>query len=269
MTAANSGYQNIPHQSAGPASRNWWDENASEYLTEHGDFLGAADFCWCPEGLREEDARLLGNVTDKAILEIGAGAAQCSHWLLHQGGDVVATDISMGMLQPDELQRCTPDGAERCNVNRIQADARKLPFDDASFDIVFTSYGALPFVPDAKAIHQEAARVLRRGGTWVFSVTHPIRWAFPDDPGERGLTVSQSYFDRTPYAEKDQNGTVTYAEFHRTIGDHIRELATSGFRLLDLVEPEWPDGHNRTWGGWSSTRGRLIPGTAIFVAELL
>ena len=35
----------------------------------------------------------------------------------------------------------------------------------------------------ADAALAEAARVLRPGGRWVFSVTHPIRWAFPDDPG--------------------------------------------------------------------------------------
>src|SRR5690349_23010429 len=33
---------------------------------------------------------------------------------------------------------------------------------------------------------REVARVLRPGGRWVFSVTHPVRWSFPDDPTEAG-----------------------------------------------------------------------------------
>ena len=37
--------------------------------------------------------------------------------------------------------------------------------------------------------------------------------------------------------------------------------------LLDLVEPEWPEGHEGIWGQWSPLRGRLFPGTAIFVTE--
>ena len=109
--------------------------------------------------------------------------------------------------------------------------------------------------------------MLTPGGRWVFSVSHPIRWCFPDDPGEAGLTVRDSYFDRRAYVEQDNRGIATYAEHHRTMGDRVREIVAAGFRLVDLVEPEWPDGHDRVWGGWSPLRGRLIPGTAIFVCD--
>jgi hypothetical protein len=34
---------------------------------------------------------------------------------------------------------------------------------------------------------------------------------------------------------------------------------------VDLVEPEWPVWNQQEWGGWSPLRGRLLPGTAIFV----
>lgn len=261
-----AGYQDVPDEAAGPASRGWWDENAAEYLEEHGGFLGADDFCWCPEGLRESDARLLGTAEElrgATVLEIGSGAAQCGRWLTGQGARVVSTDVSLGMLR----QSRQIDATTGTHVPVLQVDARVLPFADASFDVVFTAYGAIPFVPDALTVHREVARVLRPGGRWVFSVTHPVRWAFPDDPTERGLTAQRSYFDRRPYAERDEHGTVTYAEYHRTVGDHVRELAASGLLLVDLVEPEWPEGHDQTWGGWSPTRGRLLPGTAIFSAR--
>jgi hypothetical protein len=48
----------------------------------------------------------------------------------------------------------------------------------------------------------------------------------------------------------------------------VHALSTHGFRLLELLEPEWPEDHERTWGGWSRVRGLLTPGTAIFVADL-
>jgi SAM-dependent methyltransferase len=248
------------------ANRTWWDGEADDYYSEHGAFLGDDDFVWGPEGLREADAGLLGEVRGKRLLEIGAGAAQCSRYAARRGARVVATDISGGMLRrgADLNRRFT---AERgLTVPLAQCDASGLPFADCSFDTVFTSYGAVPFVADSAALMTQAARVLRAGGRFVFSTTHPIRWALPDDPGYPGLTVTSSYFDRTPYVEQD-SGAATYVEHHRTLGDRVRELTAAGLRLIDLVEPEWPPENEQTWGGWSPLRGALVPGTAIFVCE--
>jgi ubiquinone/menaquinone biosynthesis C-methylase UbiE len=258
------GYVRVPDGRGGAAARTWWDEHAGEYLQEHGAFLGPADFCWCPEGLRESEAGLLGDVAGRRVLEIGAGASQCSRWLARQGAQVVATDVSAGMLRAGQAL----DHATGTRTPALVADARRLPFAARSFDTVFTAFGALPFVPDAARVHHEAARVLRPGGRWVFAVTHPVRWAFPDDPSAAGLTVTRSYFDRTPYVELAAEDRVVYAEYHRTVGDHVADLAGAGFRLDRLVEPEWPAGHDRTWGGWGPERGAVLPGTAIFVTTL-
>ena len=104
----------------------------------------------------------------------------------------------------------------------LQCDGLALPLADTSVDRVFTAYGVIPFVADSGAVLREAARVLRPGGRLVFSTSHPVRWAFPDDPGPNGLTVRTSYFDRTPYVESE-SGVVTYAEHHRTLGDRRTE----------------------------------------------
>src|SRR4029079_13153636 len=87
-------------------------------------------------------------------------------------------------------------------VPMVQADACRLPLADASVDVACSAYGAVPFVADSAALMREVARVLRPGGRWVFSASHPLRWALPDDPGEAGLVVRSSYFDRTPYVEE-------------------------------------------------------------------
>jgi SAM-dependent methyltransferase len=245
------------------ANRTWWDGEAADYYAEHGVFLGDADFVWGPERLREADAHLLGEVAGRRVLEIGAGSAQCSRWLAAQGAEVVATDLSGAMLATGAaIDRRS--GAGRV-LPLVQCDGRSLPFADESFDIVFTAYGVVPFVADPEVVLTEAARVLRPGGRLVFSTTHPIRWAFPDDPGSHGLTATHSYFDRRPYVEQDAAGRATYVEHHRTLGDRVRDVTAAGLLLIDLVEPEWPDGHDETWGGWSPLRGRLLPGTAIFV----
>jgi SAM-dependent methyltransferase len=243
------------------ATWGWWDRNADDYQCEHGAFLGDDRFVWGPEGLDEEEAGLLGpagRLRGRDVLEVGAGAAQCSRWLAAQGARPVAVDLSHR-----QLQHALRIGSE--GVALVQADATALPFIDGSFDLACSAYGAIPFVASPVRVMREVRRVLRPGGRWVFSVTHPIRWAFPDEPGPEGLSVAASYFDRTPYVEQDGSGRAVYVEHHRTVGDRVRDVVAAGFRLIDLVEPEWPEWNPQEWGGWSPLRGRLIPGTAIFV----
>jgi SAM-dependent methyltransferase len=242
------------------ANRRWWDADAADYLAEHGDFLGLADFVWCPEGLRESEAGLLGEVAGRRVLEVGCGSAPCARWLAKNGAQVVGLDLSAGML------RHALDAARKTGISipLVQADATRLPFADGSFDLACSAFGAVPFVADTAAVMREIARVLRPGGRWVFAVTHPLRWIFPDDPGEAGLTVTQSYFDRTPYVEVDSRGNPTYVEHHRTLGDRVREIVAAGLTLENLVEPEWPPDLHQNWGQWSPLRGALFPGTAIF-----
>jgi ubiquinone/menaquinone biosynthesis C-methylase UbiE len=241
-----------------------WDRYADEYQATHGAFLGDAGFVWGPEGTTEADLRILGNLTDRDVLELGSGAGQCSRWIRQQGGRSYGLDLSHRQLQHSRRL----DEASEIGVPSVRSTATDLPFADASFDVVFCAFGAFQFLADAEAGVREAARVLRPGGRLAFSITHPTRWMFPDDPGVVGLTATQSYWDRTPYVEVSEvTGEVTYAEHHRTLGDWVSLLAGNGFVLTDLIEPEWPDGHERVWGGWSSTRGRLTPGTAIFGAD--
>ncbi|MHC1562678.1 class I SAM-dependent methyltransferase [Actinomycetospora sp. C-140] len=245
------------------ASRAWWDADADDYQAEHGAFLGDADFVWCPERLREADARLLGDpagLRGRTVLEVGCGAASCSRWLARAGARVVGLDLSAGMLrQAREADRRTGTA-----VPLVQADAGAVPLRDGCVDAAFSAFGAVPFVADPRAVMREVARVLRPGAPWVFAVNHPMRWMFPDDPGPDGLTVSQSYFDRTPYAEVDAAGRVVYVEHHRTIADRVADVVGAGLALEGIVEPEWPDDLDEVWGQWSPLRGALFPGTAIF-----
>ena len=247
------------------ANRAWWDRASDWYQAEHGEFLRDDGFIWCPEGLDEADARLLGPVAGRRILEVGCGAAQCSRWLATQGASVIGIDLSRRQLE--HARRIDAESGAPTGVPLAQADAATLPFGASVFDLACSAYGALPFVADSGQVLREVARVLRPAGRWVFSVSHPIRWSFPDDPSEAGLIARDSYFDRRAYVEQNEAGTASYAEHHRTMGDWVRQINAAGFQLTDLVEPEWPDGHDRTWGGWSPLRGRIIPGTAIFVCD--
>jgi ubiquinone/menaquinone biosynthesis C-methylase UbiE len=244
------------------ANRREWDGYADEYQATHGLFLRDVGFLWCPEGLTEQEAGVLGEVAGARVLEVGCGAAQCGRWLASQGARPVGLDLSERQLQ--HARRI--DGDTGLQVPVVAGTATALPFADATFDVVFSAFGALQFVADAGRAVDEAVRVLRPGGTFAFSITHPVRWCLPDDPGEEGLLVSSSYWDRTPYVEVDDDGRTTYVEHHRTLGDWVALLSAAGLRITSLLEPEWPEGNERVWGGWGPVRGRLIPGTAVLAA---
>ncbi len=290
----------VSHHDTVQANRSWWDREAAAYQEEHGAFLGDAVLVWGPEGWTEAELGLLGEVAGRDVLEIGCGGAQGSRYVARQGARVVGLDLSSGMLaqargidariraaqrrtpagdtpQDEDSAREAPDPEDGPDVPLLsrrpqpvlpllQADACHLPLADGCVDIVFTAYGVLPFVADSAALLAECARVLRPGGLLVASTTHPFRWAFPDVPGPAGLTVSQSYFDRTPYVE-GSGDVPTYVEHHRTLGDWVRDIVGAGLELRDLVEPEWPNRNSEEWGGWSPLRGAVIPGTVILVAR--
>jgi SAM-dependent methyltransferase len=245
------------------ANRRWWDAAAPAYLAEHGSDLGDVDFLWGPEGLREAEAHLLGDVAGRRALEIGCGSASCARWLRTAGADVVALDLSAVMLtRAAELNRSTG-----IDVPLLQADAGALPLADGSVDLACSAFGGLPFVADAGAALREVARVLRPGGRFVASVNHPMRWPFPDSPEPDDLRIVSSYFDRTPYVETDGDGRTVYVEHHRTVGDWVRAVVGAGLMLEDLIEPEWTPGRTETWGQWSPERGALVPGTLILVCH--
>jgi SAM-dependent methyltransferase len=99
------------------------------------------------------------------MLEIGAGTGYFSLNLLRQGiiDRVTATDISPGML--DVLQATAKDLG--LAVEAVPADAERLPFADASFDLVL-GHAVLHHLPDLDAALAEFSRVLRPGGTLAF-----------------------------------------------------------------------------------------------------
>lgn len=258
-----AGFRPVTAADAQRANRRDWDAEADDYQREHGEFLGDVEFVWCPEGLHEADARLLGEVRGKRVLEVGCGAGQCARWLRSAGAQVVGVDLSFRQLQHSRRI----DAATSVAVPAVCATATALPLRDACVDVACSAFGAFPFLLDIDTALAEVRRVLRPGGSFVFSVVHPVRRMLPDDPSAAGLTVVSSYFDRTPYVELGDDGQPSYVEPHHTMADWVDAISDAGMALERLVEPEWPAGHTRTWGGWGPLRGSLVPGTAIFATR--
>jgi len=105
-------------------------------------------------------------------LEIGAGTGYFSLNLAQLGliERPTATDISAGMLA--QLARSARELG--IDVRTVEAEAERLPFADASFDLVF-GHAVLHHIPDLGRAFGEFARVLRPGG-WLAFCGEPSRY---------------------------------------------------------------------------------------------
>lgn len=104
----------------------------------------------------------LGELKGKRILELGCGAGEGGVYFALQGADVVATDISSGMVKV--VDQVAEKHGVKVEAKRMTAEV--IDYPNASFDIVYGN-GVLHHVDFRKAV-QEAARVLKPGGKAVF-----------------------------------------------------------------------------------------------------
>ena len=96
---------------------------------------------------------------DERVLDIAAGNGNVTLAAARRGGQVTSTDYVASLLERG-AERAQ---AERLNVTFKTADAEALPFEDQSFDVVVSTFGAM-FSPDHNRVAAEMARVCRPGG---------------------------------------------------------------------------------------------------------
>ena len=94
--------------------------------------------------------------TGERLLDVGCGTGHWSRFFVALGYTVFAVDLSFNMVRV-AIQGCSTGAAFQV------ADARALPFNEASFDIV-ASMATLEFLVSPLAALQEMSRCLRKGG---------------------------------------------------------------------------------------------------------
>jgi SAM-dependent methyltransferase len=172
----------------------------------------------------------------RATLDIGCGEGRLSRDLRALGHDVTGVDLSPAMVEAAR--------AAEPAIPVHEADAKQLPFGDASFDCV-VAFMSLQDVDDLESSVREASRVLAPGGRLVLAVVHPLNSAgvFQGDEADAPLVVDGSYLARSYYADTvERDGlAMTFVSAHRPIQAYVDALADAGLLVERLREVGLPE----------------------------
>jgi len=128
----------------------------------------------------------------------------------------------------------------------VKADVTELPAEvpEGAFDIVFTSYGTIMWLPDLEAWGRMIASRLAPGGVFHIIDAHPFLTMFDDFAPEPPLRVIYPYFSREPlyfeehgsYADRDADFVADSYAWQHTFTEIIGSLLAAGLQVRDFAE---------------------------------
>ncbi|MCA0931432.1 class I SAM-dependent methyltransferase [Lutimonas saemankumensis] len=181
-------------------NRKLWDQK-TEFHYE-SEFYDVEDFIKTENSLNPIEIDLLGNLNGKKLLHLQCHFGQDSISLSKLGADVTAVDFSSKAIEKARIL----NGKMNANVRFIESDVYKLPeVLDQKFDVVYTSYGVLGWLPDMNKWAEIVSSFLKPGGMLVLVEFHPVVWMFSDDFKK----IEFKYSDQDPIIEEYQG---TYAD---------------------------------------------------------
>ena len=165
------------------------------------------------------------------VLDVGCGEGRLTRELRRRGHDAVGIDVAPRLV---ELARARDAGGDyRAGV------AERLPFEDATFELV-VAFNVLMNVDEPARAIEEAARVLRPGGRLCVSIVHPLASSGSWD----GETFVVTEYLRARPAE-DRIGDLVFANVHHPLETWSLWLRAAGFLVETLREvpraqpPRW------------------------------
>ena len=226
------------------SNREHWDEATD--IHARGDAYGIEDFKAGRCQLHRIEVEELGDVTGRTLLHL-----QCHFGLdtlswARRGAIVTGVDFSPKAIA---LARslATEVGVD---ARFVESNVYDLPTTlSGRFDIVFSSYGVLCWLPDLKRWGEIVARYLEPGGIFYIAEAHPFIRVFPTDnditDGSTELRPHFSYFHdpagrRWPpaadYADEAARYTTPEHTWQHSMGDIVNTLVTAGLRIDFLHE---------------------------------
>jgi len=216
-------------------NRDAWTQANAEYTDRR------AREAWAQEeitfgkwSIPERELRVLPDLKDKDVVELGCGTAYFGAWLKRAGARrVVGVDVTPAQL---ETARRMNDEFE-LGLEFLLENAEHTSLPDASFDLVFSEYGASIWC-DPKLWIPEAARLLRPGGELFFMRGSTLSLLCMPDEGQvsERLARPQKALYRLEWYD-DEPGV----EFHPGFSEMFAILRANWFELVDFRELYAPE----------------------------
>lgn len=167
-----------------------------------------------PEGV-------LGDIAGKEALCLAGGGGQQSAAFALLGATVTVLDITETQLERDRQAAAH----YRTSITTIQGDMRDLScFEADSFDIIYHAH-SINFVPDARQVFRQVARVIREGGCYRLSFSNPFTMSV-DESSWSG----QGYYMYSPYVDGEVTDNDPHWDFKSLEGQAQRILGPREFR---------------------------------------
>lgn len=217
------------------ANRALWNARVAHHVASK--FYDVEAFVAGAEVLGRIELDLLGDLHGQELLHLQCHFGQDTLGLARHGARVTGLDFSGSALEEAArlAQRC---GLEATWVLSDVTEERPELVD--RFDLVFSSYGTIGWLPGLKPWARNVARYLKTGGRFVFVEFHPAVWMFDND----FRNIAYSYFNRAVIAE---TGPGTYADpsapialpsysWNHDLGEVVGALLNEGLRLTHFCE---------------------------------
>lgn len=225
----------VEHSASFDINRTLWNERVLHHIgSKMYDMEG---FMAGRNSLGKWELALLGDVKGKALLHLQCHFGQDTLALTRMGAEATGLDLSdVAIAEARKLA-----GAMGLKADFIHANVLDFqPQLEGKFDIVFTSYGVLGWLPVLESWARNIHRYLKPGGRLVLVEFHPAVWMFDNDFKE----VAWSYFNRQLIEETEQG---TYADpaapislashtWNHSLGETISALLGAGLRIEQLNE---------------------------------
>ena len=247
------------------ANRANWDDRTAIHLSSR--FYDVEGWLRAGAGPRRWEIEVLGDVSGLRLLHLQCHIGLDTLAWARAGATVTGLDFS--------LPAVTAAGqiAERAGLagraTFVCADVLNAAaaLDNATFDIVYVSLGALCWIPDIDRWAEQVGVLVASGGRLYLHDGHPLAWALSDNTP----TIEYSYFeenepfiDDSPTTYTDAHQPVAHSrsyEWNHSIGEIVSALIRNGLQLESLQEYDWTVRQRFPWlvqksdGTWTSPPG--------------